>query len=195
MKHLKKVFIISFFLVSTTSFSQDIEQTKNWLDNQLTEYYSHDRYGFNLSNNTFIHCEHRMFLFSEKFLIIEVTNCKDISHQTTKYYLLEYKNIKSIRVNKGSLIHNNPLYSNEGDYLIGESLEINCDNICSPKDLVEAGKIERGEIVRPEGYRYTIFVNTSNTDILENNMRNRILKAFNHLVELCGGKTANDNLF
>ena len=194
---MKKVALLtSFFVFSTIiSFCQDIEQTSHWLDNQLFKYYSSNRYGYNLSTKLFQQCESNRIMFIDKYLLIETTNCKDLNNQKSKYYLLDIKSIKSIRITDGTVIHTNPLYSNDPDYLVGEGLEINCDNIIFPKGLDEASKIAHGEIEKPYSISFSVNIHTSNTDVLENNIRNRIIKAFDHLVSLYGGKTANDNLF
>lgn len=195
MKHILKYFFFATLLISINTFSQDSEQTKHWISNQMNDYYSYNRYGYNNNLQTFNLCEENWVSFYENFLIIQITDCHLINNSSIKKcYLIDMKSIKSIRINQGTKMRGN-LELMEPDYLIGEDIEFNCDDVVNVKDMFEAKKVAKGELTKSNSHWDIIHLKTSNTDVLNNNIRNRIIKAYSHLVELYGGKTANDNLF
>lgn len=186
---MKIYILIILILFSNHSFGQSEYETKEWINNNLMEYYN----DFGINNRvdmSVIQCYYYTPYIYNKLLYIEVSNCKLTNIGEVIYYIIDVKTIKNIKRFSGPTIK----YDYNFGTKIDEQLWFTADYIFKTKDKSIYEKIKSNNILPPSND--VMFILKSNDErIIENNIPKRLIKAFEHLVKLYGGNMISDNLF
>jgi len=184
------LFLLLMFLTNTT-YSQTEYETKEWINNNLLEYYT--EYGIsNRVDMSVIQCYHYTPYIYNKILYIEVYNCKLTNIGEWMYYIIDVKTIRNIKRFSGPTINYN--YDFDFGIKIDEQLWFTADYIFKTKDRKIYEKIKSDNVLPPSN-DIMFFLKSNDDRIIEKNRPNRIIKAFEHLVKLYGGNVVSDSLF
>jgi hypothetical protein len=187
---MKKYFLFLLVIFFTnSSYSQTEYETKEWINNNLSEYYGD--YGIsNRVDMSVVQCYTYSPYIYNKILYIEVYNCKPTNFGEWMYYIIDVKTLKNIKRFSGPTI----TYDYNFGTKIDEQLWFTADYIFKTKDRKIYEKIKSDNVLPPSND--VMFILKSNDDrIIEKNIPNRMIKAFEHLVKLYGGNMISDNLF
>jgi hypothetical protein len=173
-------------------YSQSKKETIIWLEQNLKFYNDYSLYNSDHSKKLF--SESNTFILNDDFILINKWNIRDSIFENY-YYILELKSLTFINNKKGYFVeyHLEP-YGSMWKEFVGEELTFNGDYIYGTKDKKLAYSIFFG-YKKPSKNLSTITIKASDNKIFEKNLSERILKAFAHLVDLCGGKMVVKDLF
>lgn len=184
--------VVFIFLSFGKTFGQNKQMTIEWLTYNLNKYFN-STYSFEdeqlmlkmIGGYTYYH---REFKVEEDKLIVEETTNTKIKDKAGKkggtmifvFYLSKITNI----------------YFTPDSDLGNHRLNIDFSRPTSSKDYT-LRRINRdtGEYIEANSYPLGWDIITCNNDVLENDIGNRVSKAFVHLVKLVGGNPVQDSLF
>jgi hypothetical protein len=106
------------------------------------------------------------------------------------YYVIDIKSIKNVKRFSGPTMN----YDFNFGSRIDEELWITANYVFKTKDIKTIQKIKSDNILPPSN-DVMVVIKSNDNRIIENNIPNRIIKAFEHLVKLYGGNMVSDSLF
>ena len=169
--------------------SQTKEETTEWL-NQNLDYY--DKYALFVPDMSQI-------IFNESFSTVirngfMLITYMDIQRKSGfSYFIVDLKFLKYIKVKNGEFVNYIFLGSRRKEF-VGEELEFEGDYIFYTNDSKQAFNVFNG-LERPSRNAFSVKIKSNNIKVYEEKLSDRIVKAFNHLVNLYGGKIVSKDLF
>jgi hypothetical protein len=183
------ILFLLLILFSNNSYSQSVSETKDWIGNNMVEYY----YQFGINNRidmSVVQCNYYMTYFYKDLLYVEISNCDPKKVNEIIYYVIDIKTIRNIKRFSGPTMD----YDFNFGSRIDEQLWITANYVFKTKDKNIYAKIKSDNILPPSN-DVMVVIKSNDNRILENNIPNRIIKAFEHLVKLYGGNMTSDSLF
>ena len=186
---MKKIFFLFFTIVIfSDTYSQSKEETTEWL-NQNLDYY--DKYSlFTPDMSQLIFDESYMTSIYNGMMQIWYIDSKNNSN---RYFIIDLKDLKYVKVESGEFINYFFLGSKRKEF-VGEKIIFEGDYIFTTTDSKIAHQVYTKSI-RPSSNAFSVFVKSNNIIVYQEKLSDRIVKAFNHLVSLYGGKLVSKDLF
>lgn len=187
---MKKILLLILILfISSSSFSQTKEETTEWLNQNLSYY---NEYSFFVPDMTQI-------IFNESFSTSIVDGFMQVTYMDIKkgtnftYFIVELKSLKYIKIKNGEFVNYTFLGSKKKEF-IGEELIFEGDYIYYTNDSRLAYEV-LNRLKRPGRNAFSVKVKSNDIKVLQENLSERIVKAFTHLVNLYGGSIVSNSLF
>lgn len=190
--------LILLILFYNVTYSQSIEDTKEWLNHQLNEKYesnviydtisdiNHKEVTYEQMLNKYkpLKCEEFYYFFTNKFLTINVSNCLNGGEYKYSIYIIDLSKVTYVKADnekKNIEIFSKYIYSkkNTNDYDAFYFLDI-ANGKFKPKVF---------------GDSFSFKISSDNNDILKENLNDRVTKALIHLSKMYGSKVTDENLF